>query len=364
MQSDVVIIIPAYNPDEKFIAFLDDLVTAGYKYIIAIDDGSKEENIHYFKKAINEYGCTILHHSINLGQGRAYKTAFNYYLAETKPGGLFERTIGVIQCDCDGQHHVDDINTCVRLLSENSENFILGTRDFSDKTIPFRSRFGNGCTSWVFKVFCGLDLKDTQTGLKGIPKSIIPALMETNGERFEYASSVLLEAKKHGMKLVQFPIQTIYINGNETSHFNPLLDSIRIYSLILRYLISSLSGFVLDIVFYAAFIRLLDTAFPNYYIPISTYLSRVILSIYVFAINKKVVFHNKGKVMPMAIKFFLLCIAQATVSGFSVRFLVSWIGGGKIILKLIVDTLLFFVSFRIQDGWVFKNEHTVQKIEN
>ena len=101
-----------------------------------------------------------------------------------------------------------------------------------------------------------MDLKDTQTGLKGIPKSFIPKLLETPGERFEYASSCLLEIKKQGLEILQFPIKTIYINGNETSHFNPLLDSIRIYSLILKYLISSLSAFIVDIVAFSLFLAI------------------------------------------------------------------------------------------------------------
>lgn len=361
VNKSVVIIIPAYNPDQKFVNFVMDLSYAGYSNILVVNDGSREDTKHFFDEVERKYRCKVLTHAVNLGQGRAYKTAFNFYLSETKKGGRYEDAIGLIQCDCDGQHHIDDINKCVRLLRENPDTFVLGVRDFSDKTIPFRSRFGNNLTSLVFKVFCGLNLKDTQTGLKGIPQSIIPVLMETQGERFEYASSVLLEVKKQGMKIIQFPIQTIYLNGNETSHFNPLLDSIRIYSLILRYLMSSLSGFVLDILLYATFIRLFDKVFPNYYIVISTYLSRIILSVYVFAVNKKVVFHNNGRIVPTAVRFFILCISQATVSGFSVRMLVELFGGGKIILKLIVDTLLFFVSFRIQDGWVFRNKYAEPK---
>jgi putative flippase GtrA len=125
---------------------------------------------------------------------------------------------------------------------------------------------------------------------------------------------------------------------------------------------SSLSGFVLDILFYALFIRLLENVFPNYYIVVSTYLSRIILSIYVFIVNKKIVFRNNGKVIPTAMRFFILCICQATVSGFSVRLLVGLLGGGKIVLKLVVDTLLFFVSYRIQDDWVFKNDYSEQKL--
>lgn len=237
---DIVVIIPALNPSEHIIKILKDITSRGYTNIIIVDDGSEEEKKVFFDIAEREYGCAVLRHAVNLGQGRAYKTGFNYYLSQTKTGGRYENSIGIIQCDCDGQHHIEDIAQCAELLRNNPNKFILGIRDFSDKSIPFRSRFGNNCTSLVFKLFCGLELKDTQTGLKGIPRSFIPILMETSGERFEYASSVLLETKKQGVEILQFPIHTIYINGNKASHFNPLLDSIRIYSLIIKYLISSL----------------------------------------------------------------------------------------------------------------------------
>ncbi len=272
--------------------------------------------------------------------------------------GGYTDTIGLIQCDCDGQHHVKDVDRCAELLRKNPDKFILGVRDFSDKKIPFRSRFGNKCTSWVFKLFCGMNIKDTQTGLKGIPWHFIPILMETPGERFEYASSVLIETRKRGMEIVQFPIETIYINGNETSHFNPIVDSIRIYSFIFRYLMSSLSSFVLDIIFYSILIAVFKNVFLEYYIIISTYLSRAILCVYVFILNKKAVFHNKEKTLPVAIKFFALCIVQATLSGFSIKFLVGFTDWGEVVCKIIVDTILFFASFQIQSRWVFKNKRT------
>lgn len=360
--TDVAIIIPCYNPDKKFINFLNDLTKAGYENIIVINDGSKKDTCHFFNEAVKKYKCDLVSHSVNLGQGRAYKTGFNRYLSDTCREYL--DTIGLIQCDCDGQHHVKDVDRCAALLREHPNKFILGVRDFTDKNIPFRSRFGNKCTSWVFKLFCGMDIKDTQTGLKGIPRFLVPTLMETPGERFEYASSVLIETHRQGVEIVQFPIKTIYINGNETSHFNPIVDSIRIYSVILRYLISSLSSFVLDVILYSLLIRGFRNAFPEYYIIISTYLSRAVLCIYVFVVNKKAVFYNKGKTFPVAVKFFLLCIVQATLSGFAIRSLVDFSGWGEVVCKIVIDTILFLASFQIQSRWVFKNKQISEKCDS
>lgn len=348
----VVIIIPAYNPDEKFVRFLQDLKGAGYGKIIIVDDGSRENTKHYFQEAVNVYGCALVVHGINLGQGRAYKSAFNYYLNHV--GEYYANEIGVIQCDCDGQHHIEDIKRCEELMRENPGKFILGVRDFSSKSVPFRSKFGNNYTSWVFRFFCGLDLKDTQSGLKGIPACFIPALMEAPGERFEYASSTLLETKKHRIEIIQFPIRTIYINNNETSHFNPLLDSIRIYSLILKYLISSLSAFIIDVVLYSFFITLLRSVFPGYYIITSTYLAKVFSCTYGYVINKKLVFQSNGDSVVTAIKFFLLCIIQSTCSGVLTHSFVYLTYWNEVLCKVVVDTVLFFLSFQIQNRLIFK----------
>ncbi|MCI9361678.1 MAG: glycosyl transferase [Hungatella sp.] len=239
-------------------------------------------------------------------------------------------------------------------MKHNPDKFILGIRDFSDKSIPLRSRFGNNCTTFVFRFFCGLDIQDTQTGLKGIPASLIPKLMETPGERFEYASSVLLETKKQGINILQFPIKTIYINNNETSHFNPLMDSIRIYSLILKYLFSSLSAFVLDIIAFSVFLTILENIMKGYIIT-ATYMAKAISCTYSFFINKNLVFSNKGESFSIVVKFIILCVAQASFSGILVNGFVCLTAWYEVICKVIVDTALFFVSFQVQNRWVFRD---------
>ena len=194
-KKDIVIIIPAYNPDDKFISFLKTLKDDGWSEIIVVDDGSRFDTLHYFTEAEEKYGVQIVRHYVNLGQGRAFKSAFNYFLGKYCSNADI---IGVVECDCDGQHILKDVNQCAELLRSNPNDFILGVRNFDDKSIPFRSRFGNKMTNWVFRFLCGLNIKDTQTGLKGIPKNFIKVLIEAPGERFEYASSVLLKAKSGG----------------------------------------------------------------------------------------------------------------------------------------------------------------------
>lgn len=349
----LVVIIPAYNPDQKLLQVLINLQNKGFSNIILVDDGSKAETQDILDKAselLKESGGVLLRHHVNLGQGRAYKTAFNYYL------GNYPDSIGVIQCDADGQHHIEDICKCAELLLQYPTDFVLGARNFNEKGIPFRSRFGNKCTNFIFHFFCGIKIKDTQTGLKGIPRELIKYLIETPGERFEYATSVLLEVKKRSYYIRQFDIQTIYINENESSHFNPVLDSIRIYSLLLKYTFSSLSAFIVDIFLFALFINLFSGVLPKLYIIVSNYCAKLFSCTYSFFINKKFVFEKKGNFAGTVTKFIFLCIIQSSISSILINGLHDLLQWNSTLLKIIVDTLLFFVSFQVQQKWIFKQE--------
>ncbi len=85
---DVVVMIPALNPDDKFIRFLNELKEFEYENIIVINDGSRPDTLHYFSDAVEKYGCDLVSHGINLGQGRAYKSGFNHYLLKMSGGGV------------------------------------------------------------------------------------------------------------------------------------------------------------------------------------------------------------------------------------------------------------------------------------
>ena len=70
---------------------------------------------------------------------------------------------------------------------------VLGVRTFDGDDVPFKSRFGNNLTSFVFKAMCGLNISDTQTGLRAIPYRYLQTFCEIEGEHFEYETRMLLE---------------------------------------------------------------------------------------------------------------------------------------------------------------------------
>lgn len=229
---NVPVLIPTYNPTERIIEVVRSLISAGFERLIIVDDGSRPECSPIFAALAEMPQCTLLHHDVNRGKGRGLKTGFAYIL-EHMP-----ECCGVVTTDDDGQHSPEDILRCAEKM-EQSGRAVLGARDFTGDDVPPRSRFGNNCTRFVFRALCGIRITDTQTGLRALPISYLPALAKLSGERFEYETNMLLEMKRLGLPFDEVRIQTIYNDKNSGSHFHPLRDSIKIYVVIFRFMLSS-----------------------------------------------------------------------------------------------------------------------------
>lgn len=357
-KESIAIVIPALDPDNRMVSLVRELNSVGFTHIILVDDGSLIENRKYFKRCKEEYGCTVIRHVVNFGKGTALKSAFNHILKKCPD------ILGVVTADSDGQHIAKDIDTCARMTCENQDALILGCRQFNDKEIPLRSRFGNKLTCRFIHLLCGIRVSDTQTGLRGLPVNLIARFFaNTKGERFEYEMNMLIAAREHHIPIQEFPIQTVYLENNESSHFNPFRDSIRIYKVFVKFMLSSVSSFLLDILFFYLLGWILRPVVPDnvmimgssVLILLRTVISRLISSLYNFFMNKSQVFNNQSKSPMVVIRYYTLCIVQLIFSWLLVNHLFTFISYATI-RKCIIDTLLFSVSFLIQREWVFRND--------
>lgn len=344
------IVIPALNPTESLVDLIRQLRSNGLERIIVVDDGSREDLKYIFKKCKEEFGCILLTHIVNQGKGRALKNAFNYYL-QNDPNGC-----GVITIDSDGQHQVSDVIKCEKELLRGKNELILGIRNFDDKTVPFKSKFGNKLTCILLRVLCGIKVADSQTGLRGIPRELIKLCLGTVGERFEYETNMLLDCHEKDVPICEIPIQTVYINSNAESHFNPVVDSFRIYSIFFKYIIASLSSFIVDIVAFSGFISLFRFYDLDKNIFLSTILARVLSSGYNYFINHKLVFRSDEKMKITVLKYYILCILQVMCSAFLVKTIAVLTAASLIAIKILVDCILFFFSFQIQKIFIFKGK--------
>lgn len=111
---------------------------------------------------------------------------------------------------------------------------ILGCRDFDQPGVPPRSVAGNKTTSRLFRLFYGIRLSDTQTGLRAIPRDFLADFIRIEGERFEYETNMLLKMKKRGILFLEQPITTVYDPEDYSSHYNALKDSWRIFRVMFK----------------------------------------------------------------------------------------------------------------------------------
>ncbi|MBQ2732809.1 MAG: bifunctional glycosyltransferase family 2/GtrA family protein [Clostridia bacterium] len=352
-QSRITVVVPSYKPDEKLLGTVKGILDAGFTDVCVVDDGGGKAFEHVFDEVRALPHCTVLVHEVNRGKGAALKTAFKY-IAENRPDCL-----GAVTADGDGQHLPADILGCAQKMCELDAT-ILGSRDFSQAHVPARSRMGNRITSFVFLAFCGLRITDTQTGLRAIPARFLPELIEIKGDRYEYETNMLLEAKRIGMKLTEHTIETVYIDDNAASHFNPLKDSLRSYSLIIKYILSSACATVTDLLAFYLLMLFCGKAFGDNAVIISTAIARAVSSAVNYAVNRNVVFSGGKNAGHTVLRYYALAIPVMLCSGGLVSLLKILLGTDYAIIttliKAIVDTLLFFVTFRIQHEWVFRKK--------
>ncbi len=347
------IIIPAYEPEEGLIDFIKELRSQIASDIILVDDGSGEEYKGIFDRLQEDLGCVVLTHYRNMGKGRALKDAFNFCL------NSYEDMKGCITADSDGQHSPKDIERCMNELAAYPDRLILGVRDFSGKDIPGKSKFGNKTTIAVVKLFCGMKISDTQTGLRAIPRAFMEEILTTAGERFDYEMNMLIDSK-YLCPIKEVPIETIYESkSNHRTHFDPIRDSIRIYKIFgkmfLHFTISSLSSCLVDLALFSVFCRMFRETVPVYYVTIATVLARVISSAYNYLVNYKLVFHSNDGYVKTGAKYFTLAAIQMAVSAGLVTLLnviIPFVPETGI--KVVVDLCLFFISYQVQRELIFK----------
>ncbi len=230
---NVVIMIPSLNPDQMLLQVVDSIRKEGFERFLIINDGSRQECLSVFDE-LERSGCTVIHHAVNLGKGRALKTGFNYTLK------YMDDAAGVITCDADGQHEPSAIRVVADTMLANPDHVVLGVRKFFEARVPALNLFGNTITRLAFVLLTGLAFGDTQCGLRAFPMKVLPVLMETAGERFEYENVMLLDFRTKHIDYVEVPMRAVYetVQHGKISHFNKLLDPIRIYKKLLGFAIS------------------------------------------------------------------------------------------------------------------------------
>jgi glycosyltransferase involved in cell wall biosynthesis len=338
--TSVVVLIPAYRPTAQLISVIETLTATTIPAIVVVDDGSGPDYQHIFSTLCLNPKVTLLRHAINLGKGAALKTGMNHILCE------WPATAGIVTADADGQHDPTDILKVATTLAENPGPLVLGTRELRGN-VPWRSRLGNAATRASFALLAGRSIADTQTGLRGIPSSMVPHLLRLSSTGYEFELDMLLLAKHHGYLIHQVTIRTIYVAGNTSSHFNPIVDSMRVYFVLLRFTLSSLlTAFLDNVIFFFTF---RSTASLVH----SQVLARFAALVFNYIVCYKAVFMSRKAHWQVFPRYLSVVFAMGLLSYGLIRLLSESFGLPIFHAKLTAESLLFIANFAIQRDFVF-----------
>ena len=338
-----MILIPVYNPTKILSKLILDIkkqfVNSNISNIkiLIVNDGSHVKYDKIFNEITKLENVHLKKHKINLGKGEAIKTGLKVAKEENLPF--------VVTVDADGQHLPSDV---IKIWKKSSmcNHLILGVRDF-DKEVPLRSKIGNLLTKFIFNKLFYIDIKDTQTGLRGIPNNLFNLFLSIANSRYDYETACLTSIPRSN-KIVQIKIKTIYEKGNPTSHFNPIIDSLKIYWVLFRNFLSSVISAFFDLVIFSLLIFL---GFGSFESVIYSRSSSTLLS---YFLHKKFTFKSDINHLKTGSKYFLLVLANMII----VAKLTETLGASldiKIeIIYALISTVMFFINFLIQKIFIFK----------
>jgi putative flippase GtrA len=348
IESRAALLIPALNPGQPLVGLVRELVQRGFERLVVVDDGSEPEHRRVFDSVAAMPGVDVLRHPRNRGKGAALKTGIRHI--QSRHPDCRE----LITVDADGQHLPEDIVKVAQALADGT-NVVLGVRGF-DRAVPLRSRFGNWLTRHLFRLFAGVSLIDTQTGLRGLPADHACELLDIPGMRYDFELEALVRAAR-ARRIVQVPIQTVYLDGNATSHFRPIVDSLRVYRVFVRMLamfarFSAVGGlsFVLDILLFWLLLKSGVTVVG------AVAGARMASGIFNFTANKLSVFGSRGwRHLPREIVGYVgLFTVIMVLSAVGTTFAVELFALPALMAKIAVDSMLFVAAFGVQHRWIFR----------
>lgn len=339
------VLIPAYRPGAQLVDVVRQLAQTPLQGVVVVDDGSGSEYAPVFDavRQLDQGKVRVLEHAVNLGKGAALKTGLNHCLCTFKD-------VAIVTADADGQHLVDDILGVARSVSEQPNALVLGSRQFATNGTPLRSRIGNIVTRRVMRLAAGLRLTDTQTGLRGIPASLAKKLLSLPSNRYEFELDMLLVCHQAGIAVREVPIQTVYLDGNRSSHFNPLIDSMRIYFVLLRFAMASLLTAGLDYTVFA----LVFAATSK--IGLSQVLARLVALLFNYAAVRRAVFYSDRKHSQVFPRYLALVIVSGLISYALIHLLLGRLTGSVIWAKLVAELLVFIANFAVMREFIFAKQ--------
>ena len=202
--ADIIAVIPAYQAAPT----LEAVVRAAAEHlpVLVVDDGSTDET----SAVAREAGAEVLRQEPNQGKGAALRRGFAH--------ALDAGVDAVLTLDADGQHDPACAPGFLEAWRERQAPLIIGQRDFSQ--MPLSRRIANDLGTRVFSWAVGRRIADNQSGYRLIAKPLLPHLLGSSEDGFEFEVEMITDAIRAGLVIDWVPIPTIYDDAG--SHISPV----------------------------------------------------------------------------------------------------------------------------------------------
>lgn len=212
--SDTWVVIPLYNEETVIGGVIAELLPV-FPNVVCVDDGSSDGSA----RAARAAGATVVTHPINLGQGAALQTGFEF--------ALLQNAEFVVTFDADGQHRIEDALGMLALARQEDLAIVFGSRFLDNRTNPgvlkrIVLKTAVTVTNWSTK----LKLTDAHNGLRVIRKDALRQV-KLRQDRMAHATEIVVQLGRTRLPWQEFPVEVIYTDYSKAKG-QSILNSVNI----------------------------------------------------------------------------------------------------------------------------------------
>lgn len=353
----ISMIIPLSAPDEATAGYIEDLIKNKAEDIILVTDNEKSHE-DFLRKAADHSEVTVVY-AKKPGRGAAIREAFRF-LSENR-----KDTDGALCCEEDGRYPYEALDICIKAFEKDPGCVVMGSRDPEKENIPVKKRACSKISGLVYRFATGIRLKDTQSSLRLIPAGYFEYFAKLPGKSKDYETRMLIGIMNKKISYTEVSVPVISHDEKDRKNLSTFKDRIIVYSIVLAYFlkfaISSVSSYLIDMGIYALLLFFLENRLSvGGQVLVCTVVSRIISSLFNFTINRKTVFKATDKLAAATVRYYIIAVIKLAASYALIYFftdLLGITGFAQLIIKALVDIVLFLFSFQFQKNWVFKNKN-------
>ncbi|GAA5033840.1 glycosyltransferase family 2 protein [Terrabacter aeriphilus] len=178
---DVWLVVPLYD-EATVIAEVVREARATFPKVVCVDDGSHDDSAAQAEAA----GAAVVRHPVNLGQGAALQTGFDYALGD--PAMRY-----VVTYDADGQHQLHDVEVMLERARRGDVRVVFGSRFLDERTeASAGKRLVLRAAVAYTNVTTGTRLTDAHNGLRVLHRDVV-AKLDITQNRMAHASEIVAQ---------------------------------------------------------------------------------------------------------------------------------------------------------------------------